>query len=82
MIKILTLFITLYSSLSFAEPSFEEHKARTLKFIAERETTIAAHKSCVEKATTNEEIRECNKQQRMTAMKQKQMMKKEKKETK
>ncbi len=81
MIKILTLLITLVSSLAFAEGNFEENKTRTLTFIGEREATIVAHKACVEKATKQEELRDCNKAQRMAAMKQKQGMKREKKET-
>jgi hypothetical protein len=80
MIKLFTVLITLAAvSNGYADATFEDQKKRTLGFIEERLATITAHKVCVEKATSQEQIRECNKNQRMSAMKQKQSMQEESK---
>lgn len=82
MIKFLTVYLTLCSvSVAFANPTadFDTQKKRTLGFIQERLDTITAHKACVEKATNQDQLRECNKNQRMSAMKQRQDLMKEKK---
>ena len=73
MSKILTVLFTLAVTVSAhaTDANFAEQKKRTLGFIEERLATITAHKACVEKATSQEQIRDCNKNQRMSAMKQK-----------